>query len=112
MEDLSAQARRLRSRQPQAGADVPVTGRLTAMLTSAVPELQHGQPIPSYGELGNLKTGAVGDGRLGSLSHGGLLTPTGTPHRTMQMVSADNMNEYWRQLEGLGTALSPVYLIR
>ena len=88
------QARRLWSRQLWAGADVPVTDRLTAMSASAVPELQHGQPIPSYGELSSLKAGVIGDGRPGSLSHGGLLTSTGTPLRTIDTVSAGGINDY------------------
>ena len=36
------------------------------------------------------------------------MTPTGTPFRTVDMVSAGGMPDYWRQLEHLGTALSPV----
>ena len=87
---------------------MPVTDHLTVMSASAVSELQHRQPIPSYVELSSLKTGVVGDGWPGSVSHGGLLTPTGTPFRTIDTVSAGGMNDYWRQLEHLGTALSPV----
>ena len=108
MEDLSVQAHQLQSCQLRTGADVPVTDRLTGMSASAVPELQHGQPIPSYGELSSLKTRVVGDGRPGSVSHGGLLTLTGTPLKTFDTVSAGGINDYWQQLESLETALLPV----
>ena len=87
--------RRLRSRQLRAGVDIPVTDRLAVMSASAVPELQHGQPIPSYSELSSLKTGVVGDGRPGSVSHGGLLIPTCTLFRTSDTLSAGGMNDYW-----------------
>ena len=80
------------------------------MTAPAVQGLQNGPPILGYGECvsGNLKTGVVGDGRPGAVSHDGLLTPTGTPAKTIDTVSVGHMNDFWRQLENLGTALSPV----
>ena len=74
-----------------------MTDRLTAMTAPAVQGLQHGQPIPGYGECvsGNLKTGVMGNGWPRVVSHDGLLTPTGTPAKTIDKVSAGRMNDYW-----------------